>query len=157
MKKKPETELVRICSEYNVSPIQRKGITTILESDPGTTKEKLAEAIGITAKTLWMWHKQKKFLDALADCADIIIKGEWPHILKAIAEKAKEGDVNAAKWIGEITGRYQSKAELKHTGKVEQEHTGSIDIADWNKEEAREAIRLIRDIKAKRTRAANIN
>ena len=118
MARKPDSDLATICNAYKISIPQRKGIEIILSSEPSATQEQLAESIGVARTTLYRWMCQKKFLDALADSADIVIQGEWPHILKAIAKKAKEGDAVCAKWIGEITGRYQPKAKIEHSGEV---------------------------------------
>ena len=154
-KKQPESELITICHKYGLTPAQRKGIETILEAPPLATQGELAEHTGVTRETFCRWMHKRQFLDAMHDICQIMIEADWPMVIRTGLRQAKAGDVQWAKWLGELSGNYEKKSSVEHSGGIE--HTGSIDIGDWNKDEAREAIRLIRDIKTGRSRTANLN
>ena len=150
--KAPETEIVRICNEYHLSVPQRKGIVAILESAPGTSQKEIAEEAGITYKTYWTWMKQKPFLDALAEGANIMVDGQWTAILKAGIECAKGGDIQWAKWLGQVTGRQQDTKYIDST--IKQEITGELSFGGLEPEELRTAVGIIRQLKTKRYRDA---
>jgi len=168
-KKKPTTKsktvnkeeiasvVLTICNDYGLTPNQRKGIEAILEGDPGQTQTDVAEIVKVRRETVNHWMHNRKFLDAMGDCANLIIDTAWPHILSAGVAKAKEGDVQWAKWLGEVSGRWHHKALLEHTGKVEQAHSGEVTIDGYQQEEVADLIRELRFIKSKRIRARTLN
>ena len=151
------SEVVTICNEYNLTPAMRKGIEAILASEPFVSQEEISQVVGVRRETVNRWMHTRSFLNAMAEAANIIIDQAWPHILQSGILRAKEGDVQWAKWLGEVSGRWHHKAMLEHRGKVEQEHSGEISIDGYDREEIAEIIGELRTIKARRTRARTLN
>lgn len=63
-------------------------------------------ALGISSAKYRGWLKQKPFNDAIRKLASSALDEAVPLAETALAEKAANGDINALKYMFEVTGRY---------------------------------------------------
>ncbi|GAG19334.1 unnamed protein product, partial [marine sediment metagenome] len=114
--------------------------------------------IGVSRETVNRWHQQEQFVNALHELAYLMIKHEWPEIVKSGLGLAKKGNIAWAKWLAELAGLYQpDMLTVKHTGEVDHKHSGIIDVAEWDSAETKAVIGEVRRLKAGRARTANTN
>lgn len=114
--------------QYQSTPEYRSGMAKRgIEVDPNVselTQEQLAcisvltdysdrrsfttklRALGISSSTYRGWLKQRKFNEAIRKLAGSALSEAVPMAETALAEKAANGDVNALKFLFEVTGRY---------------------------------------------------
>ena len=76
------------------------------------TQEKIAKKLKVSRKTMQNWKKLEGFHDAVY--AEVRRNLDWrlPEILKALGDKAEEGNIPAIKLVLELTGRYQESQRV---------------------------------------------
>ena len=149
--------LVTSCNKHKLSPKKRKGIEVLLQADPYTPYETLAQEIGVTRKTLWEWRtKDTAFQAVMAEVWGVMVDVDWVPIVYAQIQNAKKGDLAAAKWLGEMRGHYQPKGSWGGN-EVHVNVNGNGHASKEEKEEIEEFIRDIRAIKTQRARTARAN
>lgn len=96
-------------------------VELLLNPEDRRTKEQKCKEVGITFKSLYMWMKDKRFLDYLNGQLDKYTDGELADIWKALIRQAKMGNINAIKLYFELKGKYSCKIDL--VGQINHTHS----------------------------------
>jgi nitrogen regulatory protein PII len=92
----------------NLKGLNEKEITfveAILHKAPGESWEKVAKTLGVSRRTLFAYRQDPRLQEALLSVTLDILKTELVDVIKAVAQKAKQGHVGAAKVILEYADR----------------------------------------------------
>lgn len=91
--------------EYTLTKRQVEVLRNIAKLDQlPKSKNKFLEEIGVAKSTWWMWKEDRKFLSALNQLSLIRHTDDLLWADDSIAAKAREGDLQAAKYLREILG-----------------------------------------------------
>lgn len=99
------TELPRIAQDTGLTERQIGIIQAILEKDPEDTWEQVAERLKISRRTLYAYRQDPQMQEVLLAATLDILKSELIDVVKALARKAKQGNVGAAKVMLEYGDR----------------------------------------------------
>ncbi|KPJ49568.1 MAG: hypothetical protein AMJ38_03125 [Dehalococcoidia bacterium DG_22] len=71
-----------------------------------------AEEHGFNATTLSKWKRKAGFADVVHEFTMAELGGEWPQTVHAMVRESIAGNVEAAKFVGKVAGRYTDRLEL---------------------------------------------
>ena len=77
----------------------------LLALNPALTVEKIANKVGVTVKTIYMWKQDPNFIEAIYDRYMLEFGLEIPSVLNSMVREAKEGNVQAGRLVLEHSGR----------------------------------------------------
>ena len=77
----------------------------LLALNPTLTVEKIANKVGVTVKTIYMWKQDPNFVEAIYDRYMLEFGLEIPSVLNSMVREAKEGNVQAGRLVLEHSGR----------------------------------------------------
>lgn len=78
------------------------------------TQRELAAKLRVHEHTLSDWKRLRGFTDLVHELAVGVVGLRWPEVLHAMVNEAKKGNVEAAKFVGKVLGRYSDRME--HVG-----------------------------------------
>ena len=103
-----------------ISTTDKKILRAVGESGQTTlTAKMLAEKAGVTPQTVCERLRDPDFKVMFREMLEASLAQETPHILRAMAQEAKEGSYQHAKLILELTGVYNEKQRVEMSGKVD--------------------------------------
>ncbi len=83
------------------------------------TAKMIAEKAGVSPAKVCERLQDPDFKVMFREILEASLSQETPHILRAIAQEAKEGSLPHAKLILELTGVYSEKQRVEMSGKVD--------------------------------------
>ncbi|MEK7242486.1 MAG: hypothetical protein AAB048_06905, partial [Planctomycetota bacterium] len=98
----------------------------------GSSPEKIARELKVSPRLLSRWRSLPGFQEALEGACSEQIMEEMPRLLRALTEKAKEGNVQAIKILFDYLGQLRGKNETN--------------LGDFNEEERQKAKALLKEI-----------
>ena len=107
-------------SKNTLTPVQAKAVSMLVDVEAGYTYEQIAEACGISVKTLYNWrHYNKAFIGAIKEqSVNSVIINNAPAIMNAIVKSALDGNASAQKLAMSMIGlavhdmRIQTSTEI---------------------------------------------
>lgn len=98
----------------------------------GVPMEEIARELKVNPSLLSRWKTLPGFQEALEEACLEQIMGEMPRLLRALTEKAKEGNVQAIKILFDYLGQLRGKNETN--------------LGDFNEEERQKVKTLLKEI-----------
>lgn len=98
----------------------------------GSSLEEIARELKVSPRLLSRWRALPGFQEALEETCKGLIVEEMPRLLQALAEKAKEGNVQAIKILFDYLGQLRGKSEA--------------DLGEFNEEERQKVKDLLKEI-----------
>ena len=92
------------------------------------TQEKLAEEIGVSARTLVRWKKQSELMEAVQQRTRDLLKDDFPEILGALRREAIKGNFQHIKLALEMLGEFTDNQIV--TVRLEKEIGAVLDILE---------------------------
>ncbi|HHT9153799.1 MAG TPA: hypothetical protein ACFYEM_09790 [Candidatus Hypogeohydataceae bacterium YC40] len=117
----------------NIKPWDTKKKRFLHLFSSGASLEEIAQELKVSPKRLNKWRSLPGFQGALEEACKTLVTDEMPQLLRALTEKAKEGNVQAIKILFDYLGQSRGRS--------------GADIGDLNEEE-RQRLReaLLREI-----------
>ncbi|MDI6761335.1 MAG: hypothetical protein QMD05_10960 [Candidatus Brocadiaceae bacterium] len=98
----------------------------------GRSPEKIARELKVSPRLLSRWKALPGFQEALEETCKGLIVEEMPRLLQALAEKAKEGNIQAIKILFDYLGQLRGKNETN--------------LGDFNEEERQKVKAILKEI-----------
>lgn len=98
-----------------LSARQLKAIEMLMDIENPKTNAEIATQIGVTEATLYNWLKDPRFLEALNEYAEKLMRLSRYRVNRALLRKIDAGDVQAMKLYFEKIGEIQKLSALKVT------------------------------------------
>ena len=97
--------------QMGLSEKQTKAAEILATRAPGETIESVCERAGISQPTLWRYRQNEEFRAAVDRRVEELTWTDRGPVLRALAAKAKKGDVQAIRlflqWRGELVEKHQ--------------------------------------------------
>lgn len=100
----------------------------------GVSLEEIAQELKVGIKRLTKWRSLPGFKEALEGACTELVMEEMPHLLRALTEKAKEGNIQAIKILFDYLGHLQER------------NKGGTNLGDFNEEERQKVKALLKEI-----------
>jgi hypothetical protein len=81
-------------------------------NNPGITAKDVAQQMGVSTACVYKWKQDAEFNTKIYERYEELVVGELPSIMKSMVREAKEGSVNAAKFVFEALGKYQKQINV---------------------------------------------
>ena len=120
----------------NLTDIKKKNVSTkaieVLSKNLHMTYEQIANEAGVSKGTISKWMCNPDFIEKVYTRYMEIAGTELPHVVQAMIEEAKLGNVHAAKLILEHFGKLEQKLSIKVESNFEK-FMSSVDTeeAEW--------------------------
>ena len=75
--------------------------------NPGISAKDVAKKTGVSLACIYKWRRDPEFNSKVYELYEGNVVGELPSVMNAMVREAKEGSVNAAKFIFEALGKMQ--------------------------------------------------
>ena len=81
-------------------------------NNPGITAKDVAKQMGVSTASVYNWRQDAEFNAKIYERYQELVVGDLPSIMKSMVREAKEGSVNAAKFVFEALGKYQKQINV---------------------------------------------
>tara|TARA_Y100000361_G_C11110254_1_gene317165 strand:- start:357 stop:1007 length:651 start_codon:yes stop_codon:yes gene_type:complete len=81
-------------------------------NNPGISAKDVASQMGVSTACVYKWKQDAEFNAKIYERYEELVVGELPSIMKSMIREAKEGSVNAAKFVFEALGKYQKQVNV---------------------------------------------
>ena len=81
-------------------------------NNPGISAKDVALQMGVSTACVYKWKQDAEFNAKIYERYEELVVGELPSIMKSMIREAKEGSVNAAKFVFEALGKYQKQVNV---------------------------------------------
>ena len=81
-------------------------------NNPGIGAKEVAKQVGVSTACVYKWRRDPEFNSKIYELYEGNVVGELPSIMNAMVREAKEGSVNAAKFIFEALGKMQKQINV---------------------------------------------
>ena len=81
-------------------------------NNPGIAAKDVAKQMGVSTACVYKWKQDAEFNTKIYERYEELVVGELPSIMKSMIREAKEGSVNAAKFVFEALGKYQKQINV---------------------------------------------
>ena len=108
MSRKKATSEVRKGKDWRPNAKQMKMAELLVNPDDRRTKQEKCKEVGITAKTLWKWMKDERFVNYYNQQIDKYKNAELAEVWKALIRSCKKENVQAIKLFFEMTELHPS-------------------------------------------------
>jgi len=81
-------------------------------NNPGIKAKDVAEKLEVSLACVYKWKQDAEFNAKIYERYEELVVGELPSIMKSMIREAKEGSVNAAKFVFEALGKYQKQVNV---------------------------------------------
>jgi len=81
-------------------------------NNPGIKAKDVAQKLEVSIQCVYKWKQDAEFNAKIYERYEELVVGELPSIMKSMIREAKEGSVNAAKFVFEALGKYQKQVNV---------------------------------------------
>jgi len=81
-------------------------------NNPGIKAKDVAKKLEVSIQCVYKWKQDAEFNAKIYERYEELVVGELPSIMKSMIREAKEGSVNAAKFVFEALGKYQKQVNV---------------------------------------------
>lgn len=91
-----------------LTPKQLAVVNSLLDFNERKPDHKKLAALGVDSKTFQAWKSDPVFMNYFKSRVDNLIGDNTDEIDRALYDRARDGDINAIKYLNELTGRYRA-------------------------------------------------